>query len=162
MRDTLPGLVMAQQQWVRWHLLNMGSTEDIHSVHFHGQTFSVRTSQEYHMGVYNLYPGEIQHEHCAQPSCVASCPCLLGCAKPVGDSENGEWVWKSQAGCLHSAWHHGTMLWLVTPLCSPFLPRCLWDSGDVALTRWDLAGGVQSGGAPASWDECPLPRVQPG
>uniref|UniRef100_A0A8C3CYB7 Plastocyanin-like domain-containing protein n=1 Tax=Cairina moschata TaxID=8855 RepID=A0A8C3CYB7_CAIMO len=58
-RDTLPGLVMAQQQWVRWHLLNMGSTEDIHSVHFHGQTFSVRTSQEYRMGVYNLYPGEI-------------------------------------------------------------------------------------------------------
>nr|XP_009480584.1 PREDICTED: coagulation factor VIII-like [Pelecanus crispus] len=49
--DTLPGLVMAQQ------LLNMGSTEDIHSVHFHGQLFSVRTSQEYRMGVYNLYPG---------------------------------------------------------------------------------------------------------
>ncbi|XP_010182877.1 PREDICTED: coagulation factor VIII-like, partial [Mesitornis unicolor] len=56
-RDTLPGLVMSQQQRVRWHLLNMGSTEDIHSVHFHGQLFSVRTNQEYHMGVYNLYPG---------------------------------------------------------------------------------------------------------
>ncbi|XP_039573366.1 coagulation factor VIII isoform X4 [Passer montanus] len=55
--DTLPGLVMAQQQRVRWHLLNMGSTEDIHSVHFHGQLFNVRTSQEYRMGVYNLYPG---------------------------------------------------------------------------------------------------------
>ncbi|XP_062440368.1 coagulation factor VIII [Rhea pennata] len=55
--DTLPGLVMAQQQRVRWHLLNMGSTEDIHSVHFHGQLFSVRTNQEYRMGVYNLYPG---------------------------------------------------------------------------------------------------------
>ncbi|CAN8188416.1 unnamed protein product [Coccothraustes coccothraustes] len=55
--DTLPGLVMAQQQRVRWHLLNMGSTEDIHSVHFHGQLFDVRTSQEYRMGVYNLYPG---------------------------------------------------------------------------------------------------------
>ncbi|XP_075576680.1 coagulation factor VIII isoform X1 [Pelecanus crispus] len=55
--DTLPGLVMAQQERVRWHLLNMGSTEDIHSVHFHGQLFSVRTSQEYRMGVYNLYPG---------------------------------------------------------------------------------------------------------
>uniref|UniRef100_A0A8C5X6J4 Coagulation factor VIII n=1 Tax=Malurus cyaneus samueli TaxID=2593467 RepID=A0A8C5X6J4_9PASS len=37
--DTLPGLVMAQQQRVRWHLLNMGSTEDIHSVHFHGHTW---------------------------------------------------------------------------------------------------------------------------
>ncbi|XP_009887607.1 PREDICTED: coagulation factor VIII, partial [Charadrius vociferus] len=57
MSDTLPGLVMAQQQRVRWHLLNMGSTEDIHSVHFHGQLFSIRTSQEYRMGVYNLYPG---------------------------------------------------------------------------------------------------------
>uniref|UniRef100_A0A8B9QA12 Plastocyanin-like domain-containing protein n=1 Tax=Apteryx owenii TaxID=8824 RepID=A0A8B9QA12_APTOW len=56
-RDTLPGLMMAQQQRVRWHLLNMGSTEDIHSVHFHGQLFSVRTNQEYRMGVYNLYPG---------------------------------------------------------------------------------------------------------
>ncbi|KFV07003.1 Coagulation factor VIII [Tauraco erythrolophus] len=55
--DTLPGLVMAQQQRVRWHLLNMGSTEDIHSVHFHGQLFSVRSSQEYRMAVYNLYPG---------------------------------------------------------------------------------------------------------
>ncbi|XP_032852050.2 coagulation factor VIII isoform X2 [Tyto alba] len=57
MSDTLPGLVMAQQQRVRWHLLNMGSTKDIHSVHFHGQLFGVRTSQEYRMGVYNLYPG---------------------------------------------------------------------------------------------------------
>ncbi|KAF1629359.1 Coagulation factor VIII, partial [Eudyptes filholi] len=57
MSDTLPGLVMAQQQRVRWHLLNMGSTKDIHSIHFHGQLFSVRTSQEYRMGVYNLYPG---------------------------------------------------------------------------------------------------------
>ncbi|NWI40509.1 FA8 factor, partial [Picathartes gymnocephalus] len=65
--DTLPGLVMAQQQRVRWHLLNMGSTEDIHSVHFHGQLFSVRTSQEYRMGVYNLYPGEIQLRHRAPP-----------------------------------------------------------------------------------------------
>ncbi|XP_008939099.1 PREDICTED: coagulation factor VIII [Merops nubicus] len=55
--DTLPGLVMAQQQQVRWHLLNMGSTEDIHAIHFHGQLFSVRTIQEYRMGVYNLYPG---------------------------------------------------------------------------------------------------------
>lgn len=55
---------MAEQQRVRWHLLNMGSTEDIHSIHFHGQLFSMRTSQEYRMGVYNLYPGEMQHRHC--------------------------------------------------------------------------------------------------
>ncbi|XP_019337450.1 coagulation factor VIII [Alligator mississippiensis] len=57
MMDTLPGLAVAQHQRVRWHLLNMGSTEDIHSVHFHGQLFSVKKNQEYSMGIYNLYPG---------------------------------------------------------------------------------------------------------
>uniref|UniRef100_A0A8C8SYM7 Coagulation factor VIII n=1 Tax=Pelusios castaneus TaxID=367368 RepID=A0A8C8SYM7_9SAUR len=54
--DALPGLVMAQHQRVRWHLLNVGGTKDIHSVYFHGQLFSVRTNHEYRMGVYNLYP----------------------------------------------------------------------------------------------------------
>lgn len=71
---------MAQQQRIRWHLLNMGSTEDIHSVHFHGQMFSIRTSQEYRMGVYNLYPGETRHGCRAQPGCMASCLRLLGCS----------------------------------------------------------------------------------
>uniref|UniRef100_A0A8C8SWC4 Coagulation factor VIII n=1 Tax=Pelusios castaneus TaxID=367368 RepID=A0A8C8SWC4_9SAUR len=44
--DALPGLVMAQHQRVRWHLLNVGGTKDIHSVYFHGQLFSVRTNHE--------------------------------------------------------------------------------------------------------------------
>nr|XP_033801541.1 coagulation factor VIII isoform X2 [Geotrypetes seraphini] len=56
-RNTLPGLVMGLHQRVRWHLLNMGSSEDIHAVYFHGQLFTVRINQEYRMGVYNLYPG---------------------------------------------------------------------------------------------------------
>ncbi|KAJ7310271.1 hypothetical protein JRQ81_007171 [Phrynocephalus forsythii] len=56
-KDTLPGLVMGQHQRVRWYLLNVGGAKDIHSVHFHGQAFTVRTAQEYRMGVYNLYPG---------------------------------------------------------------------------------------------------------
>ncbi|XP_026518269.2 coagulation factor VIII-like, partial [Terrapene carolina triunguis] len=55
--DALPGLVMAQHQKVRWYLLNVGGTEDIHSVYFHGQQFAIRTNHEYRMGVYNLYPG---------------------------------------------------------------------------------------------------------
>lgn len=46
-------------------------------------------------------------------------------------------------------------------LCSPFMARCLQDSGDVALTCRDLAGRVQSGRAPASRDERSFPRVQP-
>ncbi|XP_077165346.1 coagulation factor VIII [Paroedura picta] len=56
-RDTLPGLVMGQHQRVRWHLMNVGGIEDTHSVHFHGQVFTVRMDKEYRQGVYNLYPG---------------------------------------------------------------------------------------------------------
>ncbi|XP_043830682.1 coagulation factor VIII [Dromiciops gliroides] len=56
-KDTLPGLVMAQHQKIRWYLLSMGSNENIHSIHFSGQVFTVRTKKEYKMAVYNLYPG---------------------------------------------------------------------------------------------------------
>uniref|UniRef100_G3VBW3 F5/8 type C domain-containing protein n=1 Tax=Sarcophilus harrisii TaxID=9305 RepID=G3VBW3_SARHA len=55
-KDTLPGLVMAQHQRIRWYLLSMGSNENIHSIHFSGQVFTVRTKKEYKMAVYNLYP----------------------------------------------------------------------------------------------------------
>ncbi|KAH0630993.1 hypothetical protein JD844_004444 [Phrynosoma platyrhinos] len=59
-KDTLPGLVMGQHQRLRWYLLNAGDAEDIHSVHFHGQVFTIRNDQEYHMGVYNLYSGAFE------------------------------------------------------------------------------------------------------
>lgn len=55
--DTLPGLVMAQNQRIRWYLLSMGSNENIQSVHFSGHVFTVRKKEEYKMAVYNLYPG---------------------------------------------------------------------------------------------------------
>uniref|UniRef100_UPI003AB01E3A coagulation factor VIII n=1 Tax=Centroberyx gerrardi TaxID=166262 RepID=UPI003AB01E3A len=55
--ETLPGLMVAQHQTVRWHLLNVGSDGEYHAVHFHGLSFSVHTEQEHRMGVYNLYPG---------------------------------------------------------------------------------------------------------
>lgn len=60
-RDTLPGLVMGQHQRVRWHLLNVGDAKDIHSIHFHGQVFTIRMDQEYRLGVYNLYPGKARN-----------------------------------------------------------------------------------------------------
>uniref|UniRef100_A0A452FA46 Coagulation factor VIII n=1 Tax=Capra hircus TaxID=9925 RepID=A0A452FA46_CAPHI len=56
--DTLPGLVMAQNQRIRWYLLSMGSNENIHSIHFSGHVFTVRKTEEYKMAVYNLYPGQ--------------------------------------------------------------------------------------------------------
>ncbi|XP_008590687.1 PREDICTED: coagulation factor VIII-like [Galeopterus variegatus] len=55
--DTLPGLVMAQDQRIRWYLLSMGNNENIHSIHFSGHVFTVRKKEEYKMAVYNLYPG---------------------------------------------------------------------------------------------------------
>uniref|UniRef100_A0A8C6R014 Coagulation factor VIII n=1 Tax=Nannospalax galili TaxID=1026970 RepID=A0A8C6R014_NANGA len=55
--DTLPGLVMAQGQRIRWYLLNMGNNENIQSVHFSGHVFTIRKKEEYKMAVYNLYPG---------------------------------------------------------------------------------------------------------
>ncbi|CAJ1058485.1 coagulation factor VIII isoform X1 [Xyrichtys novacula] len=55
--ETLPGLMAAQHQQVRWHLLNVGSDGEYHAVHFHGVPFIVHTKQEHRMGVFNLYPG---------------------------------------------------------------------------------------------------------
>ncbi|KAK2829114.1 hypothetical protein Q7C36_017104 [Tachysurus vachellii] len=55
--DTLPGLVVAQHQTSRWHLLNVGSGGEYHAVHFHGMPFSVGKDQEHRLGIYKLFPG---------------------------------------------------------------------------------------------------------
>uniref|UniRef100_A0A3Q0T2K1 Coagulation factor VIII, procoagulant component n=1 Tax=Amphilophus citrinellus TaxID=61819 RepID=A0A3Q0T2K1_AMPCI len=55
--ETLPGLLVAQYQPVRWHLLNVGSDRELHAVHFHGLPFTIHTKQEHRMGIYNLFPG---------------------------------------------------------------------------------------------------------
>ncbi|XP_008278557.1 coagulation factor VIII [Stegastes partitus] len=55
--ETLPGLMVAQHQPVRWHLLNVGSDREYHAVHFHGLPFTVHTQQEHRMGIYSLFPG---------------------------------------------------------------------------------------------------------
>lgn len=55
--ETLPGLLVAQHQRVRWHLLNVGSDGEYHAVHFHGLPFTVHAKKEHRMGVYNLFPG---------------------------------------------------------------------------------------------------------
>ncbi|XP_029021145.1 coagulation factor VIII [Betta splendens] len=55
--ETLPGLLAARHQPVRWHLLNVGSSEEYHVVHFHGLPFTMQAGQEHRMGVYGLFPG---------------------------------------------------------------------------------------------------------
>ncbi|KAM4585597.1 venom prothrombin activator oscutarin-C non-catalytic subunit [Fundulus diaphanus] len=55
--ETLPGLIVAQHQPVRWHLLNVGGDTEYHAVHFHGLPFTIQAKQEHRMGIFNLFPG---------------------------------------------------------------------------------------------------------
>ncbi|XP_039097822.1 coagulation factor V [Hyaena hyaena] len=57
---SLPGLRMYEQEWVRLHLLNMGSSRDIHVVHFHGQTLLENGTQQHQLGVWPLLPGSFK------------------------------------------------------------------------------------------------------
>ena len=54
---SLKGLRMYTDQVVRWHLLNMGSQRDVHSVYFHGQTFLHKQTKSYRQSVFPLLPG---------------------------------------------------------------------------------------------------------
>ncbi|XP_019571636.2 coagulation factor VIII [Rhinolophus sinicus] len=77
--DTLPGLVMAQDQRIRWYLLSMGSNENIHSIHFSGHVFTVRRKEEYKMAVYNLYPGVFETvEMLPSKAGIWRIECLIG------------------------------------------------------------------------------------
>ncbi|XP_019483170.1 PREDICTED: coagulation factor VIII isoform X2 [Hipposideros armiger] len=77
--DTLPGLVMAQDQRIRWYLLSMGSNENIHSIHFSGHVFTVRKKEEYKMAVYNLYPGVFETvEMLPSKAGIWRIECLIG------------------------------------------------------------------------------------
>ncbi|XP_018584646.2 coagulation factor V [Scleropages formosus] len=54
---SLKGLRMYTNQLVRWHVFNMGSSKDVQSIHFHGQTFVEKRENEYRQGVHLLLPG---------------------------------------------------------------------------------------------------------
>ncbi|XP_043857784.1 coagulation factor V isoform X2 [Dromiciops gliroides] len=56
----LPGLRMYEKENVRWHLLNMGGSQDIHVVHFHGQTLLENGTQLHRLGACPLLPGSFK------------------------------------------------------------------------------------------------------
>ncbi|XP_057584109.1 coagulation factor V [Hippopotamus amphibius kiboko] len=56
----LPGLRMYEQEWVRLHLLNVGGSQDIHVVHFHGQTLLENGTRQHQLGVWPLLPGSFK------------------------------------------------------------------------------------------------------
>ncbi|XP_050640403.1 coagulation factor V isoform X25 [Macaca thibetana thibetana] len=57
---SLPGLRMYEQEWVRLHLLNIGGSQDIHVVHFHGQTLLENGNKQHQLGVWALLPGSFK------------------------------------------------------------------------------------------------------
>ncbi|XP_014810786.1 PREDICTED: hephaestin isoform X3 [Calidris pugnax] len=56
----LPGLTMYQGEWVNWYLLGMGQEIDIHTVHFHAETFIYKNGKSYRADVVDLFPGTFE------------------------------------------------------------------------------------------------------
>ncbi|KAG7317660.1 hypothetical protein KOW79_018695 [Hemibagrus wyckioides] len=53
----LHGLKMHQGDWTEWYLMGLGSEEDVHTVHFHHQSFIYKTDYSHRADVYALFPG---------------------------------------------------------------------------------------------------------
>ncbi|XP_067890110.1 ferroxidase HEPHL1-like [Heterodontus francisci] len=56
----LHGLTMVKGEKVDWYLLGMGNEVDMHTVHFHAQSFTYRMDNDYRADVYDLFPGTFQ------------------------------------------------------------------------------------------------------
>ncbi|KAM9600289.1 hephaestin isoform 2-T4 [Morphnus guianensis] len=56
----LPGLTMFQGEWVNWYLLGMGQEIDVHTVHFHAETFMYKSGKSYRADVVDLFPGTFE------------------------------------------------------------------------------------------------------
>uniref|UniRef100_A0A6I8P7S7 Coagulation factor V n=1 Tax=Ornithorhynchus anatinus TaxID=9258 RepID=A0A6I8P7S7_ORNAN len=80
----LPGLRMYEGEVVHWHLLNMGGSQDLHVVHFHGQTLLERGKQDHRLGVYPLLPGSFR-----TLQMTAEKPGFWLLDTSVGDSQKG-------------------------------------------------------------------------
>ncbi|KAM6985179.1 hephaestin [Aplochiton taeniatus] len=60
MYGNLKGVTMAQGQRVSWYLIGMGTEVDIHTAHFHAETFTYRTDHVHRADVFDLFPGTFQ------------------------------------------------------------------------------------------------------
>ncbi|XP_061217969.1 hephaestin isoform X1 [Neopsephotus bourkii] len=56
----LPGLTMFQGELVNWYLLGMGQEIDVHTVHFHAETFIYKNGKSYRADVVDLFPGTFE------------------------------------------------------------------------------------------------------
>ncbi|XP_009953857.1 PREDICTED: hephaestin-like protein 1, partial [Leptosomus discolor] len=58
--NSLLGLTMNEGDRTNWYLIGMGDEVDIHTVHFHAQTFIFKTDKDHRGDVYDLFPGTFQ------------------------------------------------------------------------------------------------------
>ncbi|KAG5284516.1 hypothetical protein AALO_G00027550 [Alosa alosa] len=56
----LRGISMVKGERVQWYLMGMGNEVDIHTVHFHAETFTYKMAQSHRADVYDLFPGTFQ------------------------------------------------------------------------------------------------------
>lgn len=52
-----PGMVMEVDEHVTWYVMGLGSEDDYHTVHFHGQTYVHRTAKSHRGDVVEVFPG---------------------------------------------------------------------------------------------------------
>ncbi|XP_008821338.1 hephaestin-like protein 1 [Nannospalax galili] len=56
----LPGLIMTEDAMTNWYLLGLGSEVDIHTIHYHAESFLFKIDKSYREDVYDLFPGTFQ------------------------------------------------------------------------------------------------------
>ncbi|XP_078513094.1 ferroxidase HEPHL1 isoform X2 [Lissotriton helveticus] len=56
----LHGLTMIEGEKTNWYLMGLGNEVDMHTVHFHAQSFLFKTDKEHRADVYDLFPGTFQ------------------------------------------------------------------------------------------------------
>ena len=52
-----PGMVMEVGEHVTWYVMGLGSEDDFHTAHFHGQTYVHRTAKSHRGDVLEVFPG---------------------------------------------------------------------------------------------------------
>lgn len=58
--NSLLGLTMNEGDTTNWYLIGMGNEVDVHTVHFHAQTFIFKTDKGHRGDVFDLFPGTFQ------------------------------------------------------------------------------------------------------
>nr|XP_028581903.1 hephaestin-like protein 1 isoform X1 [Podarcis muralis] len=58
--DNLHGLTMNKGENTNWYLIGMGNEIDLHTVHFHGESFLFKKDHNHRGDVYDLFPGTFQ------------------------------------------------------------------------------------------------------